>query len=336
VKRIFKGLLFAIIVLLIVLFAKTIFVRSRQISVVPVEKIPLDSQALVKHFSDALQIRTISYDDPSKLDASEFRRFHDYLKQIFPLVHSHLETETVKGFSLLYQWKGKDPSLAPVVLMAHMDVVPVESTPWKHPAFGGEVVDGYIWGRGTLDDKSNVISQLESVEYLLQNGFQPRRTIYFAYGHDEESGGSGAAAIVQVLRARGIKPEMVIDEGGAVLDHIIPGVLRPTAMVGTSEKGYVSVDLIAEDTGGHSSAPPAHTLIGVMSQAVKRLEDHQMPGKIGGIRGSNDRLPRSRNAAGWKILCSQSLVFSAAVGLCNEQRQVFQCDGAHHHSSHRG
>jgi len=281
-NRIFKGILVIVIGLFIVLLAKSFFAKSRQIAVAPVEKIPLDAKILTDHFAAAVQIQTISYDDPSKLNASEFKKFHQYLEQTFPLVHSQLEREAVKQYSLLYRWKGTDESLAPIVLMAHMDVVPVESTPWKRSAFGGELIDGYIWGRGTLDDKSNVISQLESAEYLLEKGFRPRRTIYFAYGHDEEAGGSGAAAIEQLLESRGIKPEMVVDEGGAVLDQMIPGVLAPTAMVGTSEKGYVTLDLIAEDTGGHSSAPPTHTLIGVISEAVIRLESHQMPAKLEG------------------------------------------------------
>jgi len=281
-KRVFRGILFAILVLLVVLLARTFLVTSRQISAAATAKIPLDSGALTNHLTAALTIQTISYDDPAKLNQAEFLRFHAYLAQTFPLVHTYLTKEVVKQYSLLYCWQGEDANLAPIVLMAHMDVVPTEETPWKHPAFGGEVADGYIWGRGALDDKSNVISQLESVEYLLQKGFKPKRTLYFAFGHDEEAGGSGAAAIVELLESRAIKPEMVLDEGGAILDGMIPGVLAPTAMIGTSEKGYTTLDLVLEDTGGHSSAPPAHTLIGEMSEAVRRLEEHQMPAKLEG------------------------------------------------------
>jgi carboxypeptidase PM20D1 len=281
-KRLFKWILFAFLVLFVVLLTKTFLAKSRQSHVAGIEKIPLDAAALTDHLAAALQIQTISYDDPSKLNQAEFQRFHDYLQQTFPLVQSQLTKEVVSQYSLLYRWQGEDANLAPVVLMAHMDVVPTEATPWKHPAFGGEVADGYIWGRGALDDKSNVISQLESVEYLLQKGFKPRRTVYFAYGHDEEAGGSGAAAIVQLLESRGVQPEMVLDEGGGILDGMIPGVLVPAAMIGTSEKGYATLDLVLEDSGGHSSAPPPHTLIGDMSEAVQRLEAHQMPAKLEG------------------------------------------------------
>ena len=280
-KRILKVILLIIVVLLIILFAQMFLAKSRQISANPVQKLPLDANVMTAHLTGALQIQTISFDDPAKLNSSEFQRFHDYLAQTFPLVHQHLQREIIKPYSLLYRWQGTDTTLAPVVLMAHMDVVPVESA-WKHPAFGGQVMDGYIWGRGALDDKSNVISQFESVEYLLHKGFQPKRTMYFAYGHDEEAGGSGAHAIVDLLKTSGIHPQMVVDEGGAILDQMIPGVLSPTAMIGTSEKGYVTLELILEDTGGHSSAPPRHTLIGEMSEAVKRLEDHQMPAKLEG------------------------------------------------------
>jgi carboxypeptidase PM20D1 len=281
-RRILKWFLVAILCLLIPLVVRTFSVKSKQIQVTAVEKIKLDSATIVDHLAGALKIQTISFDDRSKLNRAEFQKFHDYLRQIFPLVHSHLSRELVKDYSLLYRWNGEDQSLPPIVLMAHMDVVPTESTPWKHPAFSGEIADGYLWGRGTLDDKSNVISQLESAEYLLQSGFKPKRTVYFAFGHDEESGGTGAAAIVQLLQSRGVKPEMVVDEGGAILEAMIPGLPGPAAMIGTSEKGYTTLELILDGQGGHSSAPPKHTLIGEMSEAVRQLENHQMPAKLEG------------------------------------------------------
>jgi carboxypeptidase PM20D1 len=282
VKKGIKTFLMLIVLLVVVLLARTFLVRSRQIQVSAIEQIPLNSDLLVNHFVGALQIQTISYDEPSKLNRTEFQRFHDYLRQIFPLAHSKLTVESVRQHSLLFRWEGLDSRLAPVVIMAHMDVVPVEATPWKHPPFSGEIAGGYIWGRGTLDDKSNVVSQLEAVEYLLQNGFQPNRTIYFAFGHDEEAGGQGAAAIVQLLESRGVKPDMVLDEGGAILEELIPGILTPAAMIGTSEKGYVTLDLSMKGTGGHSSVPPPHTVIGSLSHAVERLEDNPMPARLEG------------------------------------------------------
>jgi carboxypeptidase PM20D1 len=282
VKKVLKIFLIVFVLLLAFLLARTFLAKSRQIQVSPVEKIPLDSDLLVSHFVGALQIQTISYDEPSKLNRSEFQRFHDYLRQSFPLAHAKLSVESVSGYSLLFRWQGADSELAPLVLMAHMDVVPVEATPWKQPPFSGKIAGGYIWGRGTLDDKSNVLSQLEAVEHLLQAGFQPKRTVYLAFGHDEEAGGEGAAAIVQLLESRGVKPDMVLDEGGAILEALIPGVLTPAAMIGTSEKGYVTVELSMKGSGGHSSAPPPHTIIGSLSRAVERLEENPMPAHLEG------------------------------------------------------
>lgn len=281
-KKILKIVLAVLLALILASLIKAFLVRSRQIQVQPAPKISLDENQLVTHLSAGLQIQTVSYDDPSMQNSSEFLRFHEFLRDAFPLVHSQLTMEKVSRYSLLYRWNGTDETLAPIVWMGHHDVVPAKESDWKHPPFGGMVADGYVWGRGALDDKSCVISQLEAVEYLLQAGFRPRRTIYFAYGHDEEIGGAGAAAIVRLLDSRGIKPDMVLDEGGAILDEMIPGIVVPTAMIGTSEKGYLTLELILQDSGGHSSAPPSKTVIGRLSRAVQRLEDHPMPASLQG------------------------------------------------------
>ena len=281
-KRILKLSGLALLLLFILLIAKASLVKSRQQQVQPVAKLSLDEAALVSRLSSALQIQTVSYDDPARINKEEFLRFHTFLEKSFPLTHSRLTVEKVKDYSLLYRWEGRDVKIPPAVLMAHMDVVPAEGGAWKYPPFSGTVADGYIWGRGTLDDKSCVISLIESVEHLLAAGFQPRQTIYFAFGHDEETGGQGAMTIAKLLETRGVRPSMVLDEGGAILDEMIPGVVVPTAMIGTSEKGYLTLDLSLKDPGGHSSAPPASTAIGRLSRAVQRLEDHPMPAKLDG------------------------------------------------------
>jgi carboxypeptidase PM20D1 len=281
-RKILKISAVLVVAILGIMLIRTFSAKSRQIDVSPAEKAEFNENAALEHLASALRIETISYDDPSKLDGLEFTKFHDFLRSTFPLVHSQLALEKVNEYSLLFHWSGAERDLAPVVLMAHMDVVPAEGASWKHPPFGGNTADGYVWGRGTLDDKSCVTSQLEAVEYLLEQGFRPKRTIYLAYGHDEETGGRGAAAIVHLLKSRGVQPEIVVDEGGAILNSIIPGVLVPTAMIGTSEKGYATFDLTVEDVGGHSSAPPKNTAIGVLSKAVQTLEENPMPAKLQG------------------------------------------------------
>ena len=274
------GLLVA--VLLVVVIARTFLVESRQIRVDPVPEIAFDEKILIARFTKALQIPTVSHDDPQKVDSAAFIAMHRYLEKTFPLVHQHLTLEKIGGYSLLYRWKGADPKRRPVVLMAHMDVVPAEQSGWKYPPFEGTVADNYIWGRGTLDDKSSLIAILESLEYLLSREFQPQQTIYLAFGHNEEAGGAGAAAIASYLDTQGVKPELILDEGGAILDAVVPGLVSPSAMIGTSEKGYVTLELMVHQAGGHSSAPPRHTAIGILSNAVRRLEENPMPARISG------------------------------------------------------
>jgi carboxypeptidase PM20D1 len=228
----------------------------------------------------------VSNQDPAQFDASQFQGLQAFLAQRFPRVHRDLTREVVNDYSLLYRWEGRGAG-KPIVLLAHLDVVPVEGGTegnWTQPPFSGAVADGYVWGRGALDDKASAMAILEAVEYLLGTGFQPARTVYLAFGHDEEvSGHRGAEVLSARLRERGIDAEFVLDEGGSILEGMVPGVAAPVASVSTGEKGYVSIELSANGKGGHSSMPPPHTAIGVVSAAVERLERDQMPATIGTV-----------------------------------------------------
>jgi carboxypeptidase PM20D1 len=238
-----------------------------------------------ERLAEAIRIPTVSPQDSARVDTAAFAAFHALLQQRFPRVHARLRRETVGRYSLLYTWPGTDPSLPPVLLMGHMDVVPVEpgtEARWARPPFSGAMADGFVWGRGALDDKVSVMGTLEAVEMLLAEGFAPRRTVLLAYGHDEETGGRGAQRIAALLRGRGVRPLLVLDEGGIVGQGLMPGVDRPTALVGIAEKGFVSVELTAEAAGGHSSMPPRHGSIGRLSAAIQRLEDSPMPARLDG------------------------------------------------------
>ncbi len=185
--------------------------------------------------------------------------------------------EKVADYSLLFKWEGKNPALKPIVLMAHQDVVPIEEatrTMWSVDPFAGEVKEDFIWGRGTADDKINLISIMEGAEKLITENFQPERTIYFAFGHDEELGGSGARGTVALLKSRNITADLVLDEGGIVTKDKIPGMTKPVALIGTSEKGYLSLELTAEKNGGHSSMPEAETSIDILAKALVRLREN--------------------------------------------------------------
>lgn len=254
----------------------------------PATPLALDEQAAVLRFAAGLRIPTISHPEgaPRSHDPEAFRALHAHLERSYPNVHAKLARETVSEWSLLYTWRGREPSLDPLVLMGHLDVVPVEpgtESAWEEPPFGGRVQDGSIWGRGAIDDKFNVFGLLEAAEHLLAEGFRPRRTILLAFGHDEELGGDeGAGEIAKLLGERGVHAFLVVDEGGAIARGLIPGADFPVAAVGIAEKGYVSVELVVEAEGGHSSAPPDETGIGILAHAVAALEDTPMPARLAG------------------------------------------------------
>jgi len=284
-----KAILAVVLVLVLILTiatVRTMRLTSRQMQVEPVTNIQIDTTIVADHLADTLRFRTVSYPDPSKTEYSEFDALHQYLKQTFPSVYSTLEYQTVGDYSLLFTWRGQKTELKPVLLMGHIDVVPADAKNWTHPPFSGAIADGYIWGRGALDDKSTVTGLLEAVEILTKQGFRPQRTVYFAFGHDEEiAGDKGAVQVATLLKTQGIQLEFVLDEGLAITEGIVPGAPKPVALIGIAEKGFLTLELSVESVGGHSSAPPPHTTIGILSQAITKLESHQLPSSISGAAG---------------------------------------------------
>lgn len=260
---------------------KTMLYSPPQKKADKVDFVKVDGQNVAERLGLAVQCKTISYHEAEKVDTGAFLALHRLFQTLYPQVHSKLTRELVNEYSLLYTWEGKDPSLKPIMLTSHLDVVPADESPesgWTQPPFAGKVADGYVWGRGTLDIKSGVIGILEAVEYLLKQGFQPERTVYLGFGHDEEIGGEhGAMAIAELLDSRGVKLGSLLDEGGSVIDGYLPGVDRQVAVIGISEKGYVSLKLSVELEGGHSSMPAQETAIGVLSRAVASLELNPFP-----------------------------------------------------------
>jgi len=241
--------------------------------------------AFLDHLAEAVRIPTIGYEDPGRVDTASLQEFHEFLRDTYPRCHQRLRYETVARFSLLYEWEGRDPAAPPVLLMGHMDVVPVESGTeegWPHGPFSGERDDRYLWGRGTIDDKGPVVAMFEAVEGLLAEGFEPDRTLYLAVGHDEETGGrAGAVAVAATLAERGVRFEFVLDEGGGIVEGLLPGATRPVGLIGIGEKGYLNVELVVEGGGGHSSVPPPSTTVGRLAAAVHRLEQSPMPARLG-------------------------------------------------------
>lgn len=264
------------IALVVVLVVNTVRFESKQLDVQVVPAPPLADQAL-EHFQQAVRIKTISFGDTIPPDSSQFFAFHRFLSSAYPRAHENLTLEKLEDYSLLYKWEGSNLSANPIVLMAHMDVVPVEpgtESIWTVDPFGGEIKNDTIWGRGTTDDKMNLIAMMEAVESLLGSGFKPTQTIYLSFGHDEEVGGTGAIAIANLLKSRNIKAAMVLDEGGIITLDKVPGVNQPIALIGTSEKGYLSLNLSLEEYGGHSSIPASETSIDILSRAILKLRDN--------------------------------------------------------------
>ena len=245
-----------------------------------------DTNELIERLSQALQFKTISTTErEAKDNQSELVKFHQFLAQAFPLVSANLSLTKINDYSLLYYWQGQNSQLKPMMLLAHQDVVPVAQNTlerWQHPPFAGYISDDSVFGRGALDIKSALMGQLEAIESLLATGFKPQRTIYLAYGHDEEIGGSqGAKKIAQHLLAQGVQFEYILDEGGSILENgVIPSINTPVAVIGIAEKGYVSLELTVEATGGHSSMPPPHTAVGILSQAIVNIENHPLPANL--------------------------------------------------------
>lgn len=247
---------------------------------IPVASPPADTLAL--HLAQAVRFGTISLADTGPVPVAALDSMRQWMEATYPRVHQVLHRETVEH-SFLYTWQGSDASLAPLLLMAHMDVVPVEQgteSKWTHPPFGGVIADGFVWGRGTMDDKVNVVMELEAIEGMLSRGIVPKRTVMLELGHNEEVLGSGARAIATLLAERKVSPALVVDEGGVLVDGAFTGVSRPVALVGMAEKGYLSLELSVAGEGGHSSAPPWETAVGILARAVDRVQTHRFDSRF--------------------------------------------------------
>lgn len=273
-----KWILLAAGLLTVVLVYRTLQFNPEPSSIDKLTPISIDYPSALERVSGALKFRTVSEQNPEDGNPQAFLDLHQYLADSFPKVHKHLKLTKIGELSLLYKWSAtkSDNDLKPILLMGHIDVVPVDPSTlsdWTHPPFAGVVGPENIWGRGALDDKAAVVAILESIETLLSEGFEPNRDIYFAFGHDEEIGGNnGAKEIAKYLANKGVHFEYTLDEGGFVTQGLLPGFEKPIALVGVAEKGYVTIELSVQSEGGHSSVPPKSTSIGIISQAIVRLE----------------------------------------------------------------
>lgn len=276
-----------LVVLLLFLVAfmliRTVRLMKAQPLVESVDEVQVDSQLAAEHLSAVVRVETVTI-DREEFNPQVFFQLHRTLEGLYPLLHQQLKKEIISEATLLYTWQGSDPDLKPVLFAAHQDVVPADRqtlSAWTHPPFSGAIADGYIWGRGTMDIKSQMIAVMEAVEKLLAEGFVPARTIMLGFGQDEEIGGKrGAAMIVQTLQERGIRLAALLDEGGSITHGTLPGVAGPVALVGTAEKGHVTLRLHTEATPGHSAMPGKDTAIGRLARALARLDANPQPARL--------------------------------------------------------
>ncbi len=239
----------------------------------PVDPAVAKLQALVR-------IPTVSHADPAERDAEPFEEFEARFAQLFPLLHTHLEATRLPGYAVLFRWPGRSAD-RPVVLMAHLDVVPVDAdAPWTHPAYSGDIVDGQVWGRGTLDDKGALVAIAEAVERLLGAGFVPAQDMWLSFGSTEEVCGETAQLAVDELTRRGVRPWFVIDEGGALALDAFPGITAPLAVIGVAEKGSTTLELRVDGRGGHASTPVRMDATARLARAVLRLDRHPFPASV--------------------------------------------------------
>lgn len=240
------------------------------------EEVKFDGDKAIDNLAKLIRCKTISYYGKSLEDDAEFEKLIGMLPELYPNVHRVCSFMQMADRALLYKWNGKKHD-APAVMMAHYDVVPVNEENWDKPAFDAIIENGVLWGRGSLDTKVTFNGVLHAADTLISNGFVPENDIYFAFSGGEEINGEGAPNIVRWFNENGIKPAIVVDEGGAVVEGVFPGVKEPCGLIGIAEKGMMNVTFTVKSAGGHASAPKPHTPVGVLSRACCAIENKPFP-----------------------------------------------------------
>lgn len=266
------AILLALIILALILLIRAVRFVPEKVERDKVAPIYINNEKAVSDLAEMIKCKTVSDNDKSNEDESEFAKFEALLPELFPSVFAKCTFEKPSDRSLLFKWEGKSHE-APTVLMSHYDVVSVVEEDWDKPPFDGVIENGVLWGRGTLDTKGTLNGILQAAEALIKEGFVPKSDIYFAFAGDEEINGHGAAVIVDLFKTRGITPGIVVDEGGAVVENVFPGVTAPCALIGIAEKGMVNIEYSVKGGGGHASSPAAHTPVGRLSAACVKVEN---------------------------------------------------------------
>ena len=274
-------LIAATVILIAVLLGRTLMFKPKAQELPERHEVDFDREAAISALQQLVRCKTISYYDHSKEDDAEFEKLITLLPRLYPEVFRACTLTRLPDRALLFRWPGKKQD-SPSVMMAHYDVVPVEEENWEKPPFEAIIEGGVMWGRGTLDTKVTFNGVLSAANTLIKGGFMPEQDVYFAFSGGEEVSGPGAVNIVDWFREQGITPALVVDEGGAVVEGVCPGVKKPCGLIGTAEKGLMNVTFSVESAGGHASAPLPHTPIGILAKACCKVENNPFPLHIAG------------------------------------------------------
>jgi len=307
------------ILILIVVFLAVILVRAamfkpRAVKKSSVGEVTLNREKIIEDMAEMIRCKTVSYREEELIDRTEFAKFEQVMEKCYPLIYKACTFEKIGKTGLLYHLPGKS-SEKPSVFMAHYDVVPVNEEGWDKPAFDAIIEDGLMWGRGTLDTKGTLCGVMEAAEQLLSEGFVPAQDMYFAFSGEEEISGDSCPQMVEYFKNKGITLGMVVDEGGAVVENVFPGVKQECAVVGIAEKGMLDLELYMEGNGGHASTPPTRTMLGQLSEAVVRIEKHPFKSQLTKpVAGMFDTLGRY-SSFGYKVLFANLWCFRPVLNL---------------------
>jgi len=315
-KHTFKIVGLSVLVLLIVIVTRTLLHTPEAPNLPETVDYSLDEDLLLAHLSESIQFQTISHENSQGVNAQDFANFQYWVSQTYSQLHQTLELKTFND-TMLYKWVGTDTTLKPILITGHYDVVPIipgTESLWKQPPFSGTIHDGFVWGRGALDDKSGVIGILEAVNYLMARGHQPKRSIYLSFGHDEEIGGvKGAALVADYLEDTGVQLAWSLDEGSFLLDGFLPGVDKLVATINVAEKGMTTLQIVGKGVGGHSSMPPSQTAVGVLAEAITKLEENPIPGGLDGLTLAMFDTTSREMPFSYKMLFANRWLFSGLI-----------------------
>lgn len=300
--------------ILVVLIRALTFKPKKQLDPIACDT-DIDEEKAISSLAELIRYKTVSYKDSSLENEEEFEGLISALPRLFPRVFEKCSFTRLENRALLFKWNGSEPTDEATVLMSHYDVVPVDEAGWDVAPFDGIIKDGFLWGRGAVDTKATLNGVLSACEHLISKGFTPKTDIYLAFSGNEEINGEGAPTIVDYFEKNNIKIGLVVDEGGAVVSNVFPGVDEPCAVVGVAEKGMMNVSYSVKSSGGHASAPAPHTPIGLLSKACCDIENNPFKFRLTPpVREMFDTLGRHSTFV-YKMIFSNLWLFSGVLNM---------------------